>query len=1389
MATINLKYGYSSEHTSAVAITQSDETVINILASGNPKAATSQNYFYLFVPYYKGDSSRPTFNSSPPFVDYRRESEIKIGQVAYYYVQGYGELYEGSENYGYYIYKVTVNENIGTSNREGTFSITFYNFLISASYPSPPDWAYPDARTTTITFKVLQEGAEAHSETPTDNNLYYHVDNVLNTSISTSQMIKIQSYPQILSDSYSYLSSSDTNINQFKYVYLRTASSNSTNLVTTSEATWASLQEVHHSNDGLYIFQVQVENSSQQYARNTVLEVKQGGQTVIQLYITQYGTSSGSQPEIDTSISEDADISENKYWEEAGASQTVSVIDTNAGSSVDATSLLFKSNFANIYSTIEQKDGTLFLGNYISNQTINKVHQVMGSYIGTEKILCKEGIRKVPVLYKDSQDYPYIPNMLQSSQQKRIFKPGETYALGIVFVDKNGTWSSVYYLGDIKGKWSVSRSLEPHLISSGGETFYNKPVQFVVLSQEVTNALSSLGVVAAFPVYAVKQSNTIMCQGFLSPTLQSSMRNINEAVESQYSWFYRDKFSVVSADYLSSGMEGGHDTKELQCLDTAINSQENYNSWQIYRQICSLNTPEVEVDERLSDAMLQNAQCRSIWNYTDFSYNNNVILQVNGKYVKSYFSTAHAYERNGNYVSVQSKKDSRFISGYLWYGFVDHAYSEENRLGASGNDLDNNYSWYIVYPWQRSTIGGEGPTSLITNKRLFNSLYIAGLTVNSTQFTNLPDVIDATIYRDYDTASIIKIGNSVYQGNVDYIATTESANAYKAWIQGTYILNGKEYNYPIANKESGSYAGYDTEGNIVDPISMKYKTAPHIVLKFDGNVRYRDNQRALFCVELLNSDITLKTDVQDLQGYQWIKCGDMKRVLPTEQTILFYEEGDYFFGRFDSLRTYCYAENDVNSVVEIVSGMLCSRVNLDSRCDRNRGAMTPTVSPENFNLFNPVYNQLNNYFTFSYVNIDDLIYSRKYSNSIQWSLTKEYSSNVDNWCNIQDINTLDFDGDKGQIQSIERLGNELIVFQDTAISQIQYNEKTQIATNEGVAIEIANSGKVDGKHYLYDHIGCQYRGSISKSPNGIYFVDSINKSLYQLGADSKLTDLCTVGGMKSWGLANLDNTWWSYYDINSQEVLFSNDVETLAFSDAYGKFNSFVGYGGIRWNFRANDSTIQICPVNFTQVIATTSPTLFSSKRTPAVTSKLNNLANTFWKKNSIDETKFFDNYSPVEIQLQCNPEPTVDKMFSVVEFRADCFDENGNYLPDITFDTFRAWNEYQDTLETDLKYNQGYEHGPVYNTVYSTRLRKKFRIWRIDIPRAYYGSTTYIRGNEATVPDITDYVHVNPAIEAPSGNLSRDRIRNPWCNIYLSMDTSRTYKIIFNDLAIQYFK
>jgi hypothetical protein len=43
-----------------------------------------------------------------------------------------------------------------------------------------------------------------------------------------------------------------------------------------------------------------------------------------------------------------------------------------------------------------------------------------------------------------------------------------------------------------------------------------------------------------------------------------------------------------------------------------------------------------------------------------------------------------------------------------------------------------------------------------------------------------------------------------------------------------------------------------------------------------------------------------------------------------------------------------------------------SKVNLALRADTNKGSATSYLSPVNFNLFNPVYNQEDNFFTYSY---------------------------------------------------------------------------------------------------------------------------------------------------------------------------------------------------------------------------------------------------------------------------------------------------------------------------------------------------------------------------------------------------------------------------------------
>jgi hypothetical protein len=93
----------------------------------------------------------------------------------------------------------------------------------------------------------------------------------------------------------------------------------------------------------------------------------------------------------------------------------------------------------------------------------------------------------------------------------------------------------------------------------------------------------------------------------------------------------------------------------------------------------------------------------------------------------------------------------------------------------------------------------------------------------------------------------------------------------------------------------------------------------------------------------------------------WLPCGESLSL--TSDKPLVWSEGDTFFQRYDCLKTYPFSNDDYQSVVEIGSFMLETRVNLDGRYDTNRGLMDNTaVTKENFNLINPVYSQMNNFF-------------------------------------------------------------------------------------------------------------------------------------------------------------------------------------------------------------------------------------------------------------------------------------------------------------------------------------------------------------------------------------------------------------------------------------------
>ena len=1035
-----------------------------------------------------------------------------------------------------------------------------------------------------------------------------------------------------------------------------------------------------------------------------------------------------------------------------------SCIDNNRGEDVDASSLLYKGNSNNIYKTIEQKDNTLFVGNYTPFTDMNTIQSIVQKLVNDSNVKITTDAVSVGQnqFYTDTGGaYSYQPNMKLSSQERKLFKKGETYLMGLVFLSSTGQRSSVYYLD----QWNPNS--EPYVNSSRKLV---KPKYVVQLNSEVSTQLLANNIIGVMPVYASKETHKIIAQGFLSCTIQNSKRKSLETLDAQYSWYQRFTKSIeVEYVPLENDLSPSDTQVEFQNIaGTDSNDNSKMSPWVLNKHILTLNTPEVESSLLLTNADLADCKVYKLKDTYATAFQNNITLNYVSKYLHSGIKTL-AYDTT-----------ERISRALLWDGFLDDGKSEELSSNADFMDKQNdkaNYKSFFVYLWQRSKIGGESPEHKIESKKFFDSVFLSDASASNVEEIGTP--LNSCIYRDADTNSIMRVGHSLYQGNVDYAISIESP--YKLWGKD---VNG-QYVYPRAWERNTStstfYSGYNKLGECYDPIVMKYKSAPHIAMYFDQPYLYNSydeknsTQPKVVVAQIEKGDSYKELDPNspsDKMVSQWIKCGDQVAI-NAEGTTITFEEGDYFYGRYDSLRTYPYTEMDINSVTEIVSGMLCSRINLDARTDRNRGASTPIVYPDNFNLFNTVYDQLNNYFTYQWIDDSDLSIGRNFVNTIQWSLTKQYGSAVDDWCNIQEANSLDLDGDKGELVALRKLNNNILAFQKTGISQILYNESMQVQSQQGLPIEIANSGKVNGKRYLFDNIGCQRYNAITNTPNGIYFIDGINKTGYMIGLNLQISDIYATYGMKTWALKNLTSDWWCYYDKYTQEVIFASNKLSLAFDDVHRRFQCFLNYEGIKHHANLNARTY-----------------LFQNQGTYMYT----------WKKNAIDYTRIFGDDKIIAMLLIPNPEPTLDKTFSNVEYRADCFDMNNIYLPDETFTRIRVWNEYQDTGIVPLSYNGTYNTLDAKGSIISSKnipsnLKKKFRIWHIQIPRATYGSQLYtnIQGSGNMIPDIV--AETTPiSIEGESYEVSRDRIRNPWCALLLRLENSNVAKIVVHDMQMQYF-
>lgn len=466
-----------------------------------------------------------------------------------------------------------------------------------------------------------------------------------------------------------------------------------------------------------------------------------------------------------------------------------------------------------------------------------------------------------------------------------------------------------------------------------------------------------------------------------------------------------------------------------------------------------------------------------------------------------------------------------------------------------------------------------------------------------------------------------------------------------------------------------------------------------------------------------------------ISQYSFIPAGEAIELIG-DTISLRGNRGDTYYQRWDCLKTFPYSTDDKNQYIDITSFFVESRINLDGRYDKQRGLKYNLgVLNTNFNLINKSYTQRNNFFNYRQIEDEGV---NNFPNQITISKTKVLGEDIDSWTNITLASVFDLDGDKGKLNAIRKINNDLYCFQDNGISRLLYNSRVQVNTSDGVPIEIANSAKLQDKQYLSDSIGCQNKWAIKSTSSGIYFIDNYNGGLYKLTSNgiesisnNKMKNYFSSLPIGEWSPNNI-TAKIDYDDITKDLYIITKD-SSLAYNEFLGEFTSFYSYNPL-YIVNLQDKSLQLQTERI---------------QDSALSEDITNI----WESYKGNYGSFYgSDKAEANVEFIANGDFDSDKVFETVELTTSDIAKINNWKSDYyPFDTLEVSNEYQ--------------RGK--NEASSINVKKKFRTWRWQIPRNS-------KKNE-------DGIITN-----------RDRIRNMWAKIKLSKKYNSPLSIY--DINVAYY-
>jgi len=1074
--------------------------------------------------------------------------------------------------------------------------------------------------------------------------------------------------------------------------------------------------------------------------------------------------------------------------------------------------------------TFAIKNNTMFFGNVQIKDVTSRSNFPDFSNL-TVSIETNRNIKKRATDYVKEFQLSEVSTNEGSDQGIKGFMFQEEYMLGLQFLHKNGSWSEPIWVCDKK------MTKAPTTGSSG--EYHSVPYFSANIGSEKAAALINNDYIQVRPLVVCNEyaNARVLCNGILNPTVYYTDGNAYMS-----SWFFRP--------LTSSGIIGNYTAKSLgfrfitngdnhtsSSSATGVGSRGILNEiqgettgehFQISQEYITFNSPDIEfgkVSSITDDYKLFYSGYYEIHanKYDSDIRTSTLPLNEDGGFKRK--KGQYSYDINPNTGTTDSNGNQNsgmtFLGGNCWYDKFDTSTTDNGTGNIQIYPWENDTS-YIGYPKTEDIIYSAPESKTITNWRLSQyCTYFSGETVTD----NFYDIID-DIKVVNDPSTFIKASsnnNVIYYKDTDILFLPSSLSVYSTGSPDSKVC-------------TNAY-----------PVRIQYRSTPHILIRLDRSalpcflqktgsnpynqtLGYRsyggafainfeastaDNYACLLQGTLVNNsydssvsshfggrDGNGKPTENSLNNSKWLIAGKSINLVNTGVTVEWIS-GDTYYQRYNCLKTYPYSHESKNSIIEIASVMIQTRVNIDGTYDAQKGDILH-IEPANFNLLNDVYSQEDNFFTFR--NITTKTYN-DFKNTIFWTPHKNFGNEIDTWCNVRLGNSIDLNGNGGEITAIVNWNDNLLVFQNKAIHKLNYNENTILNGQKGLPVILQGSDKITGTTLISGQFGCQNEWSIVNAKSGLYFSDDYNHKLYVLSDGIKC--ISDELGFKSYlKNKNYSGVWtpnrnkWielgggvlhTYYDQQLGDIYFTDGASCLTYNENLNLFTAFYDY------------------------VDTTNAKLFDfvniENKNYWVLNDFTNNTPLFYEHRAIDNLNIFGSNRGYEVELTSNIDPHLDKIFDTVEIRGDSsilsftavtnptgnpkaqdyyevntenqyvktndttivsqktyYTRNADILQSgynivsnvnttsLPFDTIEVNNEYQDTGTKELQFTKDVKTNSAKNSI-----KQKFRIWRAQIGR-----------------DATN---------------TRDRIRNYWSRIKLTKNGVANLRAKIHDIVVDVYE